>query len=170
VSSVEPSAAPISSKLEALARRPVGRVAVIASRLVLAGLFAMAAVPKILDPTSFARDVENYHLLPPELVAIVAVLLPPLELVLSIALLTGVHARGAAIVTGGLLLAFAGGMAQAIARGIDLDCGCFGSALAMEVSGWTIARNLALFALAMLVAIAPDVPFRGVPRATPAPA
>jgi putative oxidoreductase len=98
------------------------------------------------------------------------VLLPPLELVLALALATGVHARGAAIVTGALLLGFAAGMAQAIARGIDLDCGCFGSALAVEVSGWTIARNLALAALAALVARAPDVPFRHPPRSTPAPA
>lgn len=161
-----------TSRLAAFVQRPLGRAVVIGARFVLATLFALAAVPKLLDPTSFARDVENYHLLPPELVALVAVLLPPVELVLALALVTGVHARGAAILTGGLLLAFAGGMAQAIARGIDLDCGCFGSALAMEVSGWTIARNLVLFGLAMLVVMAPDVPFRrpSSRAASPAPA
>lgn len=150
--------------LAAFVDRAPGRLVVLGARLVLAALFAAAAVPKILDPVSFARDVENYHLLSPELVALVAVALPPLELVLALALLTGVHARGAALVTGGLLLAFAAGMAQAIARGIDLDCGCFGSAMAMEVSGWTIARNLVLTLLAWLVAAAPDVPFLGPRR------
>lgn len=144
--------------LAAFVARPAGRLAVLASRALLAAVFALAAVPKVLDPASFARDIENYHLLPPELVALAAVVLPPLELVLAVALVSGVHARGAAVVGAGLLTAFAGGMAQAIARGIDLDCGCFGSALAMEVSGWTIARNAALVGLAVLVALSPDVP------------
>ncbi len=150
--------------LAAFAGRPSGRFVILGARLVLAALFAAAAAPTILDPVSFARDVENYHLLSPELVAVVAVVLPPLEMVLALALLTGVHARGAAVVTGGLLLGFAGGMAQAIARGIDLDCGCFGSAMAMEVSGWTVARNLVLALLAGLVAAAPDVVLLAVRR------
>ena len=166
---VPPPASP--SALDAIAGRPPGPVTLLASRAVLAAVFAAAAVPKLLDPASFARDIENYHLLPPELVAVVAVVLPALELVLALALVSGVHARGAAVVSAALLAAFAGGMAQAIARGIDLDCGCFGTAMAMEVSGWTIARNVVLTGLAVLVAAAPDVVYRGPPtRALPASA
>jgi uncharacterized membrane protein YphA (DoxX/SURF4 family) len=113
-------------------------------RLAIASMFVFAAVPKLADPASFAIEIDNYRVLPELLVGPLSVIVPVLELVVAAALLSGVHARGAALVAGGMLLTFAGAMIQAMARGIDLDCGCFGSALEMRVSGFTVARNLVL--------------------------
>ncbi len=120
------------------------RMIVLGLRLVIAAVFVAAAVPKLLDPVAFAQDIENYHATPESLIGPLAVALPVLELVVAAALITGVHAPGAALVAAVMLLVFAGGMAQAIARGIDLDCGCFGTATETQVSGLTITRNLLL--------------------------
>jgi uncharacterized membrane protein YphA (DoxX/SURF4 family) len=129
----------------------------IAARVALASVYLLAAIPKLGEPATFARDIDNYHLLPVEWAGIAAVVLPPLELVVAAALLVGVHARGAALVSAGMLTAFAAAMGQAIARGIDLDCGCFGSALAMHVSGWSILRNVVLAALSIPIVLGPDL-------------
>ncbi|UJR83776.1 MauE/DoxX family redox-associated membrane protein [Sandaracinus amylolyticus] len=135
------------------------KVAVVVLRLAIAAVFVGAAIPKLMDPTSFARDVDNYHLLPPALVGPVAVALPMIELVVAAALVSGVHAAGAALIAMGMLVVFALGMAQAIARGIDLDCGCFGSAMEARVSGATVARNVIL-ALACLPIVLAREPAR----------
>lgn len=132
----------------------VRRVVPIVLRLLVAGVFVAAAIPKVLDPDGFARDIDNYHVLPAALVGPVAVLLPTIELTVAAALITGVHAAGAALVAIGMLATFAIAMAQAMARGIDLDCGCFGSASETQVSGLTIARNVALIAACVPIALA----------------
>lgn len=124
--------------------RPNKRWIIGALRVAIAGVFVFAAAPKLADPASFALEIDNYRMVPEALVGSMAVIVPVLELVVAAALLTGIHARGAALLAGGMLLTFAGAMVQAMARGIDLDCGCFGSALEMQVSGFTVARNLVL--------------------------
>lgn len=141
----------------------VRRLVVIALRLGIAAVFLFAALPKLADPAAFARDVDNYRMLPDVLVGPVAAALPVLELVVVAALLTGVHASGAALVAAGMLGAFAIGMGQALARGIDLDCGCFGAAAEAQVSGATIARNLVLMAACVPIVLARE------PESQPAP-
>lgn len=137
---------------------PSSRWVALGARVALAAIFAFAAIPKLGDPAAFARDIDNYHVLPVEWAATAAMMMPPLELVVALALLVGIHARGAALVSAGMLLVFAAAMAQAIARGIDLDCGCFGSALAMQVSGWSIARNVALASLSLPILFGAELP------------
>jgi len=139
--------------------QPWARWVVLAARLALAAVFAFAAIPKFGDAATFARDIDNYHVLPVEWAATAAVMMPPLELVLALALLLGIHARGAAVISAAMMLVFATAMAQAIARGIDLDCGCFGSALAMHVSGWSILRNVTLAALSLPILLGPELPW-----------
>lgn len=144
-----------------------GRVAILAARVGVAAVFLFAAFPKLQDPEAFARDIDNYHVLPDAMVGPMAIAMPIAEVLVALALLLGVHARGAALVTAGMLLTFIAAMAQALARGIDLDCGCFGSAAPTQVSGLTIARNVFLLALTLLVMLGPDVdwrrPFGGPP-------
>lgn len=143
---------------------------VLGCRLALVAVYLAAALPKLTDAATFARDIDNYHLVPVEWAGTLAVLMPPLELVVALALLVGLHARGAALVSAGMLAVFAGAMSQAIARGIDLDCGCFGSALAMEVSGWSILRNVVLASLSIPIVLGPELgPRELAARLRPAP-
>lgn len=111
-------------------------------------MFAIAALPKIQDPSGFAAAIDNYHLLPIELIRIAAVGLPVLEVCIALALLTPRLMRGASLLAAVLLGVFSLAMMQAMARDIDLDCGCFGASAELNVDGWSVARNVGLSALA----------------------
>jgi hypothetical protein len=115
----------------------------------LALVFTVAAVPKLIDPGSFANDLLNYRVLPEGLVGLVALFVPALELVIAGALLWPRYRRGAALSSALLLLGFAAAMAQARIRGIDLSCGCFGAAFESKVSWFTVARSLFLAAMSL---------------------
>lgn len=135
-----------------------GRALVLALRLVVAAVFLVAALPKIADPASFATDIDNYRIVPDAMIGPIAVGLPLLEALVGVALVTGLHARGAAIVASGMLVLFAIGMVQAIVRNIDLDCGCFGHVVETRVSWLTVTRNAVLTCACALVAMGPDLP------------
>ncbi len=139
---------------------PAGRWATIAARLAVAAVFVWAAVPKLLDPAGFAEDIANYHLLPDAAVGYVAAIVPLVELVVAGALITGLEARGAALVAAAMLAVFTFAMGQAMARGIDLSCGCFGSATTARVGWGSIARNAALLVASGFVVVAPEARWR----------
>jgi uncharacterized membrane protein YphA (DoxX/SURF4 family) len=132
-------------------------------RLLVGGLFLYAAATKVPDMAKFAEEVANYRLLPAALVPGVAAVVIGLELVAGLALVTGIAARPAAVALSGLLAIFTVGIAQALARGIDLRCGCFGTEEA--ATWWTVVRDLAILAPALAVAI--WGPGRLVPRPSP---
>lgn len=122
-----------------------------ACRLVVGGLFLWAASTKVPDMAKFAEEVANYRLLPAVLVPSVAAVVVGIEIVAGVLLVLGAWARPAAIVVSGLLGAFILGISQALLRGIDLKCGCFGGE---EAASWvTIVRDLAILAPALAVAI-----------------
>lgn len=118
-------------------------------RVLLGALFVYAAATKVGDMGQFAEEVANYQLLPPSLVPLVAAALPGIEILAGALLIADIGARGAALVVAGMLLAFTVGLAQALGRGVDLRCGCFGGS---EIATWwTVARDVALLAMATLV-------------------
>lgn len=115
-------------------------------------LFLWAGSLKLLDPSAFAQDISHYRVVPDKLVPALAVGLPVLECVVALALLTRAYLRGAAWLGAGMLALFAGAMAQAKLRGIDLDCGCFGRDITDPVSWGKVALNTGLAMLAVWVA------------------
>lgn len=117
------------------------RAAHLLARIALAALFVAAALPKLAELDAFALSLDNYRVVPAALVGPLAVALPALELVVAAALLTRSHGRGAALLACVMLAAFAAGMAQAQLRGIDLDCGCFGTAASSPVTWWKVMAN-----------------------------
>jgi putative oxidoreductase len=139
-----------------------GRIAIAVARLVVGGVFLFAALPKLADPDAFAVSIDNYHLVPAQVARAAGAALPALELVVALALLAGVHARGAAVISAGMLLVFAGALAHALRLDINVDCGCFGAAARAEIGWGSVARNLALTALCGVVALAPDAGWRGL--------
>ncbi len=149
---------PVMEKAMVFLASARGRIVVLALRLVVAGVFLAAAIPKVLDPASFATDIDNYRMVPDALIGPMSVGLPLLEAIVGLALLTGVHARGAAIVASGMLVAFATAMVQAIGRGIDLDCGCFGHVVETQVGWLTVGRNVVLTLSCAVIALGPDLP------------
>ena len=98
-----------------------------AARLFLAGVFVLAGWPKLLDPAGTVRSVAAFKLVPEALVGPFGYALPMLELAIAALLIAGLLTRIAALVTAGLMVMFLFGIASAWARGLSIECGCFGS-------------------------------------------
>ena len=94
-------------------------------RLILGGVFIYASVDKILHPASFAEAVYNYKILPDALINLTAIILPWLELLLGIFLVSGVCLPGAVFLINILLVTFFVALIFNLARGLDIHCGCF---------------------------------------------
>lgn len=126
----------------------VRRALELALRVGLGALFVIAGVLKLRDPTAFATEIANYRFLP-ALAPYLATTLPMIEVVLGLALVIGPGPwrRAAALGTAGLLVVFLVAVTQVVARGINVECGCFGGNSG-PVTGWTIARDLVLLGAA----------------------
>ncbi|MEU0932169.1 MauE/DoxX family redox-associated membrane protein [Embleya sp. NPDC005971] len=98
----------------------------LAARLGLAFVWAYAGWEKALDPDQAAYAVRGYDVLPDGLVEPVGYALPYLELGLALLLVVGIGTRLVASLSALLLIVFIAGIAQAWARGLAIDCGCFG--------------------------------------------
>jgi uncharacterized membrane protein YphA (DoxX/SURF4 family) len=130
-----------------------------AGRIALGAILVNAAAVKIPDMAAFAADVANYRLAPAAAVPFLVSAVVGVELLAGLALVAGVAARGAALVAGGLLGVFMVALSQALLRGIDLRCGCFGGQ--EPASWWRVAEDAGLLLLAVAVAL------RGPGRLTP---
>ncbi len=98
---------------------------VLACRLVLGGVFIFASLDKLQNPEGFAQAIHNYRILPPALLHLAAHYLPVLEALTGALLILGVWRRGAALLTAGMTVVFIAAIATALARGLDISCGCF---------------------------------------------
>ena len=116
---------------------------VFAARLTLAGIFIYASLDKIAHPAAFADDVYNYQILPDALINLTALVLPWLELFLGLCLLTGIWLPGALLTANGLLIIFLSALVFNLARGLDVNCGCFstGSDAPAMSTGWYLLRD-----------------------------
>lgn len=143
-------------RIEAGAARPLLRWLATLARLVLAGVWIAAALTKITDLDASVRAVRAYRLLPEFGAQLVGAGLPAVELLLGVLLLVGAGVRAGAVVSAVLLLAFVVGIGSAWARGLRIDCGCFGSGgeLAQGESptyGLELLRDGGLLVLAVLL-------------------
>jgi uncharacterized membrane protein YphA (DoxX/SURF4 family) len=135
------------------------------ARVGLAAVWLVSGLLKAMDPDQTYVAVRAYDVLPAAGVEMVAALLPWVELALGMLLLAGVGTRLVAALSAGLLVVFVAGVAQAWARGLSIDCGCFGGGGAVEpgettyvqelmrdagfllMAGWLVARPRTLLAL-----------------------
>lgn len=121
------------------------------ARLILGGMFAAAGLAKIGDPAASVRAVRAYQLLPDGLETLVGRGLPAVEVALAVALLLGVAVRASATIAAVLLTTFIIGIASAAARGLRIDCGCFGDGGPTDNPQYTgeILRDVALLIVAL---------------------
>lgn len=96
------------------------------ARIVLGGVLIAAGWLKIFAPAKSQMAVRAYELLPVSIANFMGLVLPWLELGLGILLVLGIAVRLSAILGGALMLVFIAAISQAWARGLSIDCGCFG--------------------------------------------
>jgi putative oxidoreductase len=122
-------------------------------RWYLGVLFVGASLHKLADPHSFAIDVATYDILPLALINVTAIVLPAVELVAGALLVLGLRVRPAALLVTVMMAVFLAALLVALARGLDMSCGCFASQGAHEdpISGLTVLRDLAWLVMSLWV-------------------
>lgn len=137
----------------------------LALRVFLGGAFLYAAWLKLREPWMlFAMAVDAYQLLPQWAVILVARTLPWAELLLGLLLIAGKWMRFTSAAVSALLAGFLAMMAFTYLKGMQIDCGCFGSG--DPISPRTLARDGGLLAAALLLTI---MSFRRQAAASPPP-
>lgn len=133
------------------------------ARLVLGGVLLAAGVLKVGALESSAIAVRAYHMLPWDFTGPVGYALPFIEIVLGLLLIGGLFTRWAALGGSLLMVGFIIAIASVWARGISIDCGCFGAGGEVD-PGQTqypleILRDLGLLALGVWLTIRPKSRF-----------
>ncbi len=130
-------------------------------QIALGAIFVAAALPKILDPPSFAHMIYNYRLVPGAAVNALGLVMPWVEILVGLALILGVWPREAAALAGVLLLVFIGAIGFNLVRGHAVDCGCFDVHSAgksreelLNEMRWVLIRDAAMLLLAAQVLLA----------------
>jgi uncharacterized membrane protein YphA (DoxX/SURF4 family) len=116
----------------------------LAVRLAGACVWLFAGATKLADLDGFRAQVDAYQLLPNAAVSPFGYGLPLVELALGAYLLVGALVRPVALFSCLLMAVFIAAEAQAWARGLVIDCGCFGTVARTTVGATTVGRDLAL--------------------------
>lgn len=129
------------------------------ARAVLGGVLLVAGLLKVGHLETSARSVRAYQLLPYDVAGAVGYGLPILEIAVAVLLILGLYTRAAACVAALLMVVFVAGIASAWARGLSIDCGCFGNGGTIAASQTQypqeIARDLGLLLCAVWLVARP---------------
>jgi len=125
------------------------------SRLILGVVLLVAGGLKIGNLPKSAMAVRAYELLPVSLANFLGYTLPWIEIGLSLLLIVGVTVKISGALGALTMLAFIIAIAQAWARGLSIDCGCFGGGGAIDPEDTKylseIIRDIGLMALGIFL-------------------
>jgi putative oxidoreductase len=96
-------------------------------RLAVGGVFIWAGLLKIFDPLGFAQNIANYRIFSQSVSLFLALILPWIEVICGLSLVMGIFRETASFILSGSLVVFLGLIIVTLIRGLDIDCGCFGS-------------------------------------------
>jgi uncharacterized membrane protein YphA (DoxX/SURF4 family) len=147
------------------------RTITLLGRFVLGGVLIYAAYAKLFIPgmnphppvgvalALFATQIDSYQLLPARAVDLLAHTLPFVELGLGLLLVIGWQLRFFSTVATALLLGFFGVVIRSYAKGLQINCGCFGPGETLGVK--TLVRDGLFVAMAMALTVAAFRAHRG---------
>ncbi len=125
----------------------------LASRWILGITFIYASYYKIISPADFAKIIYGYDLFPADLINLIAIILPFIELVSGLVLIIGIYPRSAALIINGMLFVFIITLSINLLRGHEFICGCFSVRETgyINASGQWIVRDILYFFLGLYV-------------------
>jgi uncharacterized membrane protein YphA (DoxX/SURF4 family) len=129
------------------------------ARVVLGGTLLAAGALKVGNLQKSAMAVRAYELLPVSLANFIGYALPWIEIGVGLLLILGVATKTVAVIGAINMLVFIIAIAQAWARGLSIDCGCFGGGGSVDPEDTKylseIIRDLGLFALGIYLYLYP---------------
>jgi uncharacterized membrane protein YphA (DoxX/SURF4 family) len=134
-------------------------------RVLLGLIFIIAATEKIAVPENFSFLIANYKLLPSEFINIPAIIIPWIELISALLLLLGILVKENSAIITFLLIVFTIAIIISLFRGLNIDCGCFGTTYGEQIGILKISENIILIIFGFILAkwgspflaLAPDI-------------
>ncbi|MBI5102710.1 MAG: DoxX family membrane protein [Nitrospirae bacterium] len=131
-------------------------VILILARLLIGGIFLISGLAKISDPARFILTLREFRLFPEVIVPLAAIWLPWLEVLLGLCVLLGILQRTSALLLACLNAGFLAAIVSVMARGIVVDCGCFGMLADMlglpdMADMKAVVRNVVIIGLCLLI-------------------
>jgi uncharacterized membrane protein YphA (DoxX/SURF4 family) len=121
-------------------------------RLILGGCFLYAGILKIQSPQAFADSIASFQLLPNPFINLLAITLPVFEVIVGLMLITSYECGLAALSVLIVTSVFAVAMISALARGLHVDCGCFGTGEPSAFKTWlSLGRDLLFWGMAWMI-------------------
>jgi len=132
----------------------LGFILVVASRVVVGGVFVYAGAMKLCDVGTFRELLSRYGMLPEFALGFVAVTLPAFECVVGTLLVFSRWVRISAAAISAMLVVFVVALAQAGVRGLDVSCGCFGGSSFASGGVWeAVVRDIVLLVPSMCLVV-----------------
>jgi len=121
-------------------------------RLILGAVFVYAGFLKFQEPQRFADSIAGFQMVPDSIINLMALSLPVFEMTVGALLVCGFQRRLAAFSVLILSWLFVVALVSALARGLKIDCGCFGGGEPSILKTWlSMGRDVLLGLLAWLV-------------------
>jgi uncharacterized membrane protein YphA (DoxX/SURF4 family) len=120
-------------------------------RVIIGFVFIYAGILKISDPSGFSDAINNYDLLPVSFVNFFAITLPWIEVVTGLFLLFGVSVKENSFIISAMLIVFILAIAISLGRGLNIECGCFGTSSGTKVGIIKLVENLLLLTFSIVL-------------------
>jgi len=134
---------------------PGNTYAVLICRFLLAGVFLLSSIGKLVDIERYSVDaVYNFGILPMFLARPFGLVMPFIELLCALGLLFGVLTRLSALGSGLMSVAFFVAKAVVLSQGRSIECGCFG-AIVDTLASVTIFMDIPMLILSLVILFAP---------------
>ncbi|PKL86626.1 MAG: hypothetical protein CVV22_00610 [Ignavibacteriae bacterium HGW-Ignavibacteriae-1] len=118
------------------------------ARIIVGYIFLTYGIGKIANPTLFVSEIANYDMVPNFSLNMIAMILPWVETICGVLLITGVKVRANSVITASMMFVFVIAVISAMARGLDINCGC-SSTNPQKVGFPKLIENLVLFAISI---------------------
>jgi len=122
-------------------------------RVIVGLIFIYSGIIKIIDTQGFSNSIYNYKLLPDLLINFLAVILPWIELITGLLLLLGITIKENALIINALLIIFIIAIIINLFRGLDINCGCFGTGNGTKIGLTKLIENFLLLIMGILLMI-----------------
>jgi uncharacterized membrane protein YphA (DoxX/SURF4 family) len=119
----------------------------LAGKVILAFIFLVSGVQKLLYPYDFLSAICTYEIMGPTNCVFTAAILPWVELFVGLAILGKIFPYGSLFIALGLTAIFLTVQVSVIIRGLNITCGCFGPAHSGLIGCSTLLRTGGLFLL-----------------------